>query len=52
MKNFFLFLLGIAFVRCKDDDAVNGNVSSKPNILLIIADDMGKDATFGFLKEV
>jgi len=48
MKYFFWFLLGIAFVSCKDDDAVNGNVSSKPNILLIIADDMGKDATSSF----
>ena len=32
----------------KKEDQVDGSISDTPNILLIIADDMGKDATQGF----
>lgn len=38
----------IIFEACKANKAVDPNISSTPNILLIIADDMGLDATPGY----
>ena len=50
MKYIHLFLLVAVLVlySCKDDSTDNIDTSSSPNILLIIADDMNKDATQGF----
>ncbi|WP_299883348.1 sulfatase-like hydrolase/transferase [uncultured Lacinutrix sp.] len=49
----FILLLTIVFFSCKSDNTViapseNNTTQSKPNILLIIADDMGLDATPGY----
>ena len=51
----FIISVLVLFSSCKDDDDTiqieeNGidNVNSEPNIIFIIADDMGKDATFSF----
>lgn len=49
MKYGPIFLLIIAIWSCQKEETSNENPStSPPNILLIIADDMGKDATAGF----
>jgi arylsulfatase B len=53
MKYLYLFLCVLFLSNCGKDDNSNGEpnntgTSSSPNILLIIADDMGKDATSGF----
>ena len=48
MKNICLFLSLIILSSCKSDDEVTPD--SQPNILLIIADDMGKDATDGYAE--
>lgn len=52
MKQSFLYLalLTLLLFSCKkeDDQPTNTVGSTPPNILLIIADDMGKDATAGF----
>ncbi len=52
MKNLCLCFLLLTFLACSDDDEVvkDTTPSNTPNILLIIADDMGKDATQGFLE--
>ncbi|MGB1037935.1 MAG: sulfatase-like hydrolase/transferase [Bacteroidia bacterium] len=51
LKVILLIAIGIGLHSCKDDcedkEVVNP-VETTPNILLIIADDMGKDATNGF----
>jgi arylsulfatase B len=49
---YFLSLLGLVFLLgCADDDQMGEpQPSTVPNILLIIADDMGKDATAGFTE--
>ena len=44
-----LFLLPLLFIGCRDDDDPTGVVDTdRPNILFIIADDMGLDATNGY----
>ncbi len=52
-KTCFLFIIcSIILFRC-DKNETNSEeslVSTSPNILLIIADDMGKDATYGFTE--
>ena len=55
IKSFFIFLIITLFIACKkDDDTIQVDeseddiVNAQPNILFIMADDMGKDATFGF----
>jgi arylsulfatase A-like enzyme len=50
MKHLTLLLLTLIFLsHCsKDEEPSNTNNTKRPNILLIIADDMGKDATNGF----
>ncbi|MEM1321111.1 MAG: sulfatase-like hydrolase/transferase [Bacteroidota bacterium] len=51
VKFFCLFIAIAVLSACdKDDDDADssGGLSTTPNILLIIADDMGKDATSGF----
>ncbi|GAB5410435.1 MAG: hypothetical protein BalsKO_28000 [Balneolaceae bacterium] len=49
MKYFLLFLFSIAIYGCSKNTPTNEPEStSTPNILLIIADDMGKDATSGY----
>ncbi len=53
MKCFFrslLFIVSTIFLCCSEDTNLSNSnsVESFPNILLIIADDMGKDATYGF----
>ena len=45
MKNTCLLLLLLVSLGCQPDDVTPDN---QPNILLIIADDMGKDATDGY----
>ena len=53
MKNFPLLLFIFLLLTCSkdDDDQQDPPVSSTvPNILLIIADDMGKDATAGYTE--
>ena len=50
MKIFPFFVLILIICGCNKDEAGNSNISATPNILLIIADDMGKDATSGFLE--
>jgi arylsulfatase A-like enzyme len=45
----FSFLLGSIFAQNKDDAALSSS-KSKPNILLIIADDLGKDAINGYTE--
>ncbi len=49
----FLFFVVLIYACGKSDDSDNGNIPETPdapNILLIIADDMGKDASQGFLE--
>ncbi|MBK7408110.1 MAG: sulfatase-like hydrolase/transferase [Saprospirales bacterium] len=46
MKYFSLFIFMALLVGCNKKE--DGSISDTPNILLIIADDMGKDATQGF----
>lgn len=52
LQSILIFVL--IFFSCKSDDAINSSsednttTQSKPNILLIIADDMGLDATPGY----
>lgn len=48
MKYFPFFVLLAVFLGCKPDDPIDPPVADPPNILLIITDDMGKDATAGF----
>lgn len=49
MKYFLLLLCSILIYGCSNDTSTNETeATSPPNILLIIADDMGKDATNGF----
>ena len=50
MKNLFIPALALllAISACKPDDPAPIEPPNPPNILLIIADDMGKDATNGF----
>lgn len=52
MKHLTILLLTVVLFSChtKEDDTVEPNPSDTPNILLIIADDMGKDATSGFAE--
>ena len=52
---FFIFSIITLFISCKkDDDSIQIDeseediINAEPNILFIMADDMGKDATFGF----
>ncbi|MDH7447781.1 sulfatase-like hydrolase/transferase [Aquimarina sp. 2201CG14-23] len=50
------FVCIISIVSCKSDDTISEEISnpetSQPNILLIIADDMGLDATPGFSEGI
>jgi len=49
MRKIYLLLLTVVFFSCgSDDGGENPPSGSSPNILLVIADDMGKDATLGF----
>lgn len=50
MNKLFIILASVLILSSckKQEEEVNIPSSSKPNILLIIADDMGKDATSGF----
>ncbi len=49
MKYITILLFSVLFYGCTSSDAPEDNpTSDSPNILLIIADDMGKDATQGF----
>jgi arylsulfatase A-like enzyme len=49
MKYLSLLLFVLLLYACKtDEDPIDSNSPDSPNILLIIADDMGKDATQGF----
>lgn len=48
MKNGFLLLFVLILFGCGNDDENPPQTIADPNILLIIADDMGKDATAGF----
>ena len=55
LKVFFIFSVLILIASCKkDDDSIQIDeseediINAEPNILFIMADDMGKDATFGF----
>lgn len=49
MKYFPVLLLLALFCNCnKEEDPIDTDTDAPPNILLIIADDMGKDATAGF----
>jgi len=55
IKSIFIFSIITLFIACKkDDDTIQVDeseddiVNAQPNILFIMADDMGKDATFGF----
>lgn len=48
MKYFHLLLFVVIIGSCADDTPDNPEPEVKPNILLIIADDMGKDATNGY----
>lgn len=53
MKYFSLLLFIVLLCGCDKEDTPDDNndsSSSTPNILLIITDDMGKDATQGFLE--
>ena len=50
-RNIFGIFCLIIFSGCGGDEPTNsGSESTQPNILLIIADDMGKDATPGFTE--
>ena len=53
-SKYYLFII-LAIFSCKSDEDViccstdnNGEITSNPNVLLIIADDMGLDATPGY----
>lgn len=49
MKYISILLIIALFCTCnKEDESADTNDPDRPNILLIIADDMGKDATQGF----
>lgn len=51
MKYFQLLLFIVLFFGCSESDVPDiSSTSDAPNILLIIADDMGKDATQGFTE--
>ena len=53
MKKLFLFCFAFALIGCDDNGNLvepNPSNDSSPNILLIIADDLGKDALNGFLE--
>ncbi|SOE20935.1 Arylsulfatase A [Spirosomataceae bacterium TFI 002] len=55
-KSIFVLIFGfIIFVACKstiEEDNLSPNLSDRPNVLLIIGDDMGKDAMNGFSEGV
>lgn len=49
----FLFLMLAVMISCNNDDNISippNEISDAPNILLIIADDLGKDAINGFTE--
>ena len=46
--NIFYFMIILFLYSCNKNGDNNSNTKSKPNILLIIADDMGIDATPGY----
>lgn len=49
MKYYPVILFLALLAACsQDDDQIDSPISDPPNILLIIADDLGKDATSGF----
>ncbi len=48
MQKILLLLIIITLVSCSKDETQTIITSSKPNILLIIADDMGLDAAPGY----
>lgn len=50
MKYSFLFLFVLVIFSCSEDKPTDEPTPNTPNILLIIADDMGKDATQGFTE--
>ncbi|WP_425422199.1 sulfatase-like hydrolase/transferase [Phaeodactylibacter xiamenensis] len=52
MKYFTILLFALAFtLGCNDEpEAPTPTATAQPNILLILADDMGKDATSGFTE--
>lgn len=55
MKNFTLFFFIAFTLGCNIDDEIvdtNPNISEPPNILFIIADDLGKDAINGFSEGI
>lgn len=51
MKN-FLSLLAVLLFSCDDSTSIHINGNSNPNILLIIADDFGKDACIGYSEGI
>ena len=48
MKLFLIFMATLFLISCEDDCTDSNIIQSQPNILLIIADDMGLDATPGY----
>ncbi|APG66467.1 sulfatase [Tenacibaculum todarodis] len=55
MKQLLFITLIFTFFSCGKDETIINNtnpIESSPNILLIIADDMGKDATNGFSEGI
>lgn len=51
MKKAIIVLLSIFFSGCKNENKINQDRSKEtPNILFVIADDMGKDAIAGFTE--
>ena len=52
MRQLFLIFISVILISCKKESETNSspvvNVGSKPNILFIIADDLGKDAIKGY----
>ena len=54
MKWYAYLIAGLVFISCSEDNGSNEppDTDSTPNILLIIADDLGKDAMSGFSEGV
>ena len=50
MRIFLVFIFCISLLSCSKEDLNPGNSSANPNILLIIADDLGKDAISGYME--